>query len=153
MIYPLANKLKHAAINHPMCNMAAFGDIQLYDDKATIAYPYVNFDVVSSTVVNSIKTYTMRIYVCDRNEPYVAYNKCELILENIIKDLEIYKFTTRYFTLDFKDLVNGVYADFQIEVPLIGECDYNTLFNYNILLEEGSFMLLENGDFIRLNII
>ena len=78
-IYNVAEKLKDTAIRNPMVGMSSFGDIQLYNNKASVKYPYVNFDIVSSYVSNFVKTYTMRIYSCDRNEPYIAYNKTELI--------------------------------------------------------------------------
>lgn len=150
MIYNLAEKLKHQAILHPMVNMASFGDIQLYDDKPQIAYPYVNFDVVSSVVEEYIKTYTIRIYVNDRNQPYIAYNKTEQIMDDILKTMQIETYQVNYFTLDFKDMVNGCYADFEYEIQIGGSCSYETLFN-SLLLEQGGFTLLESGDLIILN--
>lgn len=109
-IYSITNKLKEVAINTPMVNMAMFGDIMDYDDKADIKYPYVNIDVVSANVVNYAQTYTFRIYVCDRNAPYIAYNKTEAIINTFLKNNEINaeRYTINYFTLDFKDQVHGV---------------------------------------------
>lgn len=151
MIYPLLAKCQYKAIAHPMVNMASFGDISLYDDKSTIAYPYVNFDIVTSSIVNYLKTYTIRMYVCDRNIPYIAYNKSEVIADDILKALDIDGYVINYFTLDFKDVVNGVWADFEIQVPLEGSCTYDSLFNANLLLEDGNFILQENGDLVMLN--
>lgn len=151
MIYPLLAKCQYKAIEHPMVSMSSFGDISLYDDKATIAYPYVNFDIVTSNVVNYLKTYTIRMYVCDRNIPYIAYNKSEVIADDILKALDIDGYVINYFTLDFKDVVNGVWADFEIQVALEGSCTYDSLFNASLLLEDGNFILQENGDLIMLN--
>lgn len=142
MILKLINDLQIAAVNTMMCSMASYGDLSLYDNKATIAYPYVNFDVVSSLVSkSSLKTYTIRVYVCDRNEPYVAYNKTEMILDTIMNDLQIEKYTVNYFTLDFKDQVNGVWADVQIDDIIEFICiEDSGLVNY---------VILENGDVIN----
>lgn len=151
MIYPLINKAKFQAIRHPLVQMASFGALELFDDKATIQYPYVNFDIVTSSVLNYLKTYIIRMYVCDRNEPYIAYNKTEVIADNILKSLEIERYTTNYFTLEFKDVTNGVWVDFEIQIPIAGDCSYDSLFNSNLLLEDGDFILQENGDLIKLN--
>lgn len=149
MIYPLLHSIKFHSIKHPMVNMSSVGDIQLYDNKSTILYPYVNIDVVSSSIVNYSKKYTIRLYVCDRQkDPLVSYNKTELIADNIIKDLQITNYTVNYFHNDFGDDVDGVFIDFEYEVPVLGECTYSFLFNSNILLEDGAFIMLENGDLI-----
>lgn len=145
MIYNLLNKIKYEAIKHPMVSMSSFGDITLYEDKPSIKYPYVNLDIVSSKVTNYLKTYIIRIYVCDRNEVLTSYNKTELIMDDILKSIDIDNYDVNYFTLNFKDVVNGVFSDFEIEVPLEGSCTYDTLFNVR-LLEDGKFLLLENGD-------
>lgn len=150
MIYNLANKLKYTAIKHPMVNMSSFGSLSLFDNKPKISYPYVNFDVVNSRADNFLKTYTIRMYVCDRNEPYVAYNKTEMIADNILSSLEIYRYTVNYFTLEFKDVTNGVFIDFEIQLPMNGDCDYNALIEeISLLIQEGGdFVLQENGDLI-----
>lgn len=125
MIYKITSKLKKIALNTPMVNQSSFGDIMDYDNKADIKYPYVNIDVVSATVVNYVQTYTFRIYVCDRNEPYIAYNKTETIINTFLKNNEINaeRYTINYFTLNFKDLVHGVWADITIQAPLEFDCD------------------------------
>lgn len=116
-IVEIVNNIKVTSMSIPTCNMASFGDISLYDNKATIKYPYVNIDVVNNNVVNnSNKKYTFRIYICDRNEPYLAYNKCELILDTLMNKLQIENYTTSYFTLNFQDVVNGIYADVNYEI-------------------------------------
>lgn len=151
MILPLIEKLKYNAIRNPLVNMSSFGDIQLYNNKSTIAYPYVNWDVVSANVFNQIKTYTIRIYVCDRNlSPYNAYNKTETILDDLLQELEIYKYNVQYFTLNYGDVVDGVYADLQIDTKMEGNCVYQSLFSH-MLLEEGSFELLEDGSLVMIN--
>lgn len=144
-IYNIVNKLKSVAINTPMVNMASFGDIMDYDNKATIKYPYVNIDIVSAQIQNYAQTYTFRIYVCDRNEPYVAYNKTEAIINRFLKseDISVVNYTLNYFSIDFKDQVNGVWADITVQVPLVTECD-----TFEVL-EEESYMIAENGDLIR----
>lgn len=151
MIYPLLNLIKFNAIRHPIVNMSSVGDISLYDNKSDIKYPYVNIDVVSASVVNYSKKYTIRMYVCDKqNDVQIAYNKTELILDNILKGMDINNYTINFFNMDFQDIVNGVYADFEFETTVMGQCAYEGLFDSNILLEDGSFILLENGDLISL---
>ena len=151
MIYPLMHNLKFHSIKHPMVNMASVGDMSLYDNKATIRYPYVNLDVVSSSVVNYSKKYTIRLYVCDRQKDIlVSYNKTELIADNILKDLQMTNYVVNYFHNDFQDDVDGVWVDFQYEIAVTSECTYATLFNANILLEDGNFIMLENGDLISI---
>ena len=146
-IYNIVNKLKTIAINTPMVNQSSFGDIMEYDNKATIKYPYVNIDCITSSIINYAQTYTFRIYVCDRNAPYIAYNKTEAIINTFLKNNEIsaVRYTINYFSYDFKDLVHGVWADIQIEVPLVTECD-----TFEVI-ENESYVLMENGDLIRLN--
>lgn len=144
-IYNITNNLKSVAINIPMVNMASFGDIMEYDNKADIRYPYVNIDVVNASVVNYAQTYMFRIYVCDRNEPYIAYNKAEAIINTFLKNNNINaeRYTINYFTLNFKDLVHGVWADIQMQVPLVFDCDEIQA------LENDSYIITDNGDLIK----
>lgn len=141
------NNLKIAAANTRMTNMVSFGSIEAYENKATIRYPYINLDVVGANVVGNSKTYNIRCYVCDRNVPYTAYNKCEVILDELLKSNWIYlsQYTVNYFTMNFKDGVNGVWSDIQIEVPIETQCDIEP--NLDIT----NFILNENGDLIRLD--
>jgi hypothetical protein len=151
MILNLVEQLQHRAIRHPLVSMASFGSIQLYENKSTIKYPYVNFDVIDANVDNNIQTYNIRMYVCDRNKtPYIAYNKAETIANDILQQLEITEYNLKYFTLNFKDVVDGVFVDFEIETTIPSTCVYESLFNH-ILLEEGGFVLQENGDLTILN--
>lgn len=152
MIYQTANTYKYIAIQQPMVNMASFGALELYDNKSNIRYPYVNFDVVSAQIINGIKRYVFRIYVCDRNEPYIAYNKTELILDNILRQIDVPSYTVNYFNLNFQDVVNGVWADFVIDIPRGNECYVDTITGDYILTEETFFVLLENGDLVRLEV-
>jgi len=147
MIFPLILKLKLKAIQHPMVSQTGFGDLSLYDNFNTVKYPYVNFDIVNSVINNWVKTYTIRVYVLDINNPLVAYSKAETIMDNIFKDLKILNYNVNYFTLNFKDLVNGIWADIEIQEKIVSDCDYTTLFNHQ-LLEDGSFRQLENGDLV-----
>lgn len=144
MIQALVDKVKFQSISHPLVNMASVGDISIFDNKATIAYPYVNVDVISCLRNNFLKTYTLRLYVCDRNEPYIAYNKTELILTEIIEQLEIFNLNIQYFNNDFQDIVNGVYADVQFQVPI--GCSPDSIFDYNLFND--TFIILENGDYL-----
>ena len=144
MLKALVDKVKFQAISHPLVNMASVGDISLFDNKATIAYPYVNVDVVNCLRKDFLKTYTLRIYVCDRNEPYIAYNKTELILTEILEQLDIFDVTINYFNNDFQDIVNGVYADIQFQVPI--GCSTEIIFDYSLFTDV--FIILENGDFL-----
>jgi len=144
MIKALCDKIKFQSISHPIVNMASVGDITIFDNKATIAYPYVNVDVVNCLRKNFLKTYTIRVYVCDRNEPYIAYNKTELILTEILEQLNIFDVSINYFNNDFQDIVNGVYADIQFQIPI--GCDVQDIFDYNLFTN--TFIILENGDFL-----
>jgi hypothetical protein len=142
MIYRLANQLKEQAINTPMCKMASFGDISLYNNKPTIKYPYINIDVVNCYVQkSSLSTYKMRIYVCDRNEPYIAYNKTETILKSMLSSLNLENYTINYFTYNFKDMIHGVWVD--IDIDTITDMDCNEL-NSNV----DNYETLSNGDLI-----
>lgn len=144
MVQALIDKIKFKGISHPLVNMASVGDISLFDNKATIAYPYVNVDVVSCIRKDFLKTYTMRIYICDRNEPYIAYNKTELILTEVLEQLDIFNLNIQFFNNDFQDIVNGVYVDVQFEVPI--GCASESIFDYSLFTE--TFIILENGDFL-----
>lgn len=144
MIRALVDKIKFTAISHPLVNMASVGDITLYDNKSTIMYPYVNVDVISDFVSNFIKTYTIRVYVCDRNEPYIAYNKAELIITDMMQTLDVNSYTVNFFNLDFQDVVNGVYADIAFQIPM--GCAPEAIFDYRLFTE--TFIILENGDFL-----
>lgn len=141
-IFKIVNELKRIAINTETVNMASFGDLKLYDNKSTIKYPYVNIDVVNTRVNNNAVNYVFRLYVNDRNEPYIAYNKCELILNNIIQtyDLEIRNYVINYFNLDFQDVVNGVWTDITITVPM----KYNCL----SVVGDDNFITNDAGDLI-----
>ena len=137
-------ELEILATNTRMTNMVSFGDIREYDNKATIKYPYINLDIVTSNIQNYAKTYTIRVYVCDRNTPYVAYNKAETILNEFLKspDLDVQSYTVNYFSYNFQDSVHGVWADFTFTVPLQVEC---RTIDYPL-----NFILQENGDYIKI---
>ena len=141
-VYELSNNLVTLALGTETVNGAAYGEISLYDNHSTIEYPYVNFDIVTSRVNNDSNIFTFKIMVMDRNEPYIAYNKTELILNNILKyyNLEINSYVINYFTLDYKDMINGCSADFNI----------STLANFNCLIDilDGNYIITEDGDFI-----
>lgn len=144
-IYKTINDLKIAALNTRMTNMVSFGDILEYNNKATIKYPYINLDVVTAFINNYSKKYTLRVYVCDRNVPYIAYNKSEVILDSFLKsnDIDIDSYTVNYFQNDFQDNVHGVWADISVEVQVEKECDITQYLSFN------NFILQENGDYIR----
>ena len=137
------DNIKTLAINTPTVSMGSFGDISLYDNKSIIKYPYVNIDVVSNDVANNNnKSYTFRIYVCDKNEPYIAYNKCELILDTLLNSLEVSDYKTNYFTLSFKDMINGIFTDITVESNINLSCIVSKK-------EDKEFIILENSDFIK----
>lgn len=148
-LYRTINDLKLVAINTKMVNMSSFGDIQEYNNKATIVYPYINLDVVTSNVNNYSIKYTIRVYVCDRNSDYIAYNKTETILNTFLKnnDVDINNYTINYFRNDFQDGVYGVWCDIVFEDKVETEC------NVYSLPESGDYILQENGDLIRIEII
>lgn len=139
-IYELVKYIKRKAIELPMCNYSDFGDLSLYEEKEVL-YPLINIDIVNSKVVdNSTKAYTFRIYSMDRNQPYIAYNKCEDLLITLMNQLTITDFTSTFFTLNFKDVINGCYCDVTFTTPIGLEC---------IFSEETGYFILENGDFIK----
>jgi hypothetical protein len=146
MIAKITDKLKLVAINTPMVNMSSIGDISLYNNKATIQYPYVNIDVVNSRNDGGAKVYTIRLYVCDRNEPYIAYNKTEQILDSIMNNSEIDEssYTTNFFSLDFQDDVHGVWTDLVLSTAQQYEC-LNLSMN---IAGTVRYIMLENGDLI-----
>lgn len=136
-IYKSSITIKDEAIRLQGINMASFGDIKLYDNKKSIQYPYVNIDVINSkTVNNAAKFHTVRIYICDRNVPYIAYNKCDLLLDELMLLLEISNYTTNYFNLDFKDQVNGVYTDIVFESDVNLKCVTDDLSNVTWITDE-----------------
>lgn len=136
-IYKSSITIKDEAIRLQGINMASFGDIRLYDNKKSIQYPYVNIDVINSkTVNNAAKFHTVRIYICDRNVPYIAYNKCDLLLDELMLLLEISNYTTNYFNLDFKDQVNGVYTDIVFESDVNLKCVTDDLSNVTWITDE-----------------
>ena len=146
-IYNIVNKLKTIAINIPMVNQSSFGDIMEYDNKPNIKYPYVNIDIVNAQVVNFAQTYTFRLYVCDRNQPYIAYNKAEAIVNTILKNNELFtaNYMINYFSIDFKDKVSGVWVDMTIQTPLVTECIASKV------VEDESYIITESGDLIKVN--
>lgn len=151
MIYPVINQIKAVAIQDPLVNMASYGDIQLYNNKSTVKYPYVNLDIVSTNKVGGSKKYTIRVYVVDRQyDVTVAHNKCELILEQLMKNLEIDKYTINYVVEEFNDIASGVWCDINYEIGTSLGCSFNQLFDSFILLEQGGYIMTEEGDLIML---
>lgn len=118
-VYELVNNIKVEAMKLKLVSMACYGDITLYNNKKTIAYPYVNIEVLNNSITNNaLGSYTLRIYIVDRNEPYICYNKCENIMDVLMKNLEIYDYVTNYITLNYQDLVNGIYVDVNYQTNL-----------------------------------
>lgn len=118
-----------------------YGDIELYNNKKDIQYPYINFDIVSSNITNnSNKSYKFRIYVIDRNETLEAYNKTEIILDSLMNKINIDNYIINYFTRTFNDEVSGVFVDFNIDETLKTTC---------IMYSEFGYLMLENGDFLN----
>jgi len=152
-IFSVATGIKKIAIDIPMCSMASFGDLSLYKNKATIEYPFVNIDVASNTIThNTLNAYSLRIYVCDRNpKVYIAYNKSELILDSLMMALNIQNYETNYFTLDFDDVVSGVFVDITFDSILLLDC--SKYYDGFLMQEEEQFLyiLTEEDDYIAIN--
>lgn len=146
MITHSINKVKQAATEHPLVNQVCFGPIEEYDHKATIKYPYVNVDIVSCNLYNAAQTHKFRVYVMDRNKIEEAYNKTELIITDIMILLDVNSYTINYFNYNFKDMVNGVYADIEIEGVVSTDCTSDA---YADIYGQEGFILTENGDLIR----
>lgn len=145
MIAKVIDDLKITAMNTPLVNMVAFGQLSLFAEKKTIKYPYVNLDIVNANISGGSKKYKIRIYVCDRNDIITAFNKTELILDQILKS-ELYytqNYTVNYFTEEFKDITSGVFVDIDIEDDILSHCS-------PIEIEQVGFILQENGDLIRI---
>lgn len=145
MIAKVIDDLKITAMNTPLVNMVSFGQLSLYNEKKTIKYPYVNIDIVNANKSGGVKNYKFRIYVCDRNDVVTAYNKTELILDQILNSENYYTkdYSVNYFTEEFKDITSGVFVDVDVEEDMITECDLS-------IAEEVGFILQENGDLIRI---
>lgn len=156
-IYKKIKELQILSLNTKMVNMSSFGDIQEFDNKPTIKYPYVNLDVVNSSINGYVANYTVRVYVCDRNTPYIAYNKCETIINSLLKNpqLDIRNYTINYFMNDFQDEVHGVWADVSFEAILNIECEEHVVDNGDgyILIDDVNykFILSEKGDLIKID--
>ena len=146
MITHSINKVKQAATEHPLVNQVCFGPIEEYDHKATIKYPYVNVDIVSCALYNAAQTHKFRVYVMDRNKIEEAYNKTELIITDMMILLDVNSYTINYFNYNFKDMVNGVYADIEIEGVVSTDCTSDA---YADIYGAEGFILTENGDLIR----
>lgn len=148
MILPIFETLQEKAIAQPMVNMCSFGDIYLYENKKDIKYPFVNFDVVKSTKKNSIMEYVIRVYICDRNVTvYNAYDKCEVIATQFLDSIEINSYSIQYFTLNFKDVVDGIFVDFIFQAVIENNCNYQSIWN-DYKLKESGFTQNEEGDII-----
>lgn len=146
MITHSISKVKQAATEHPLVNQVCFGPIEEYDHKATIKYPYVNIDIVSCNLYNAAQTHKFRVYVMDRNKIEEAYNKTELIITDMMILLDVNSYTINYFNYNFKDMVNGVYADVEIEGVVSTDCTSDA---YADIYGQEGFILTENGDLIR----
>lgn len=119
----IITKLEFNASQISNCNMVGVGDIRLFDEKPNILYPYINLDIISDEVFHgSMKKWKFRIYVVDRNEPYIAYNKCELIIGEFLNQLEINEYTLNYMTLSYQDMVHGVFTDVSFDASLTVNC-------------------------------
>lgn len=151
MIIPVFENFRNSAIQNQLVNMVSVGDIQLFENKKTIKYPFVNFDIVSTQTKNFIKTYRIRCYVCDRNEnPYLAYNKCEYIIDQLMNEYQISNYDVKYFTLEHKDVVDGIFVDFDFEAPMNIDCINTSVDIYDISkLTITNVSILENGDIIK----
>lgn len=124
-IYKLFNDIKTVAIQIPNVAMSAFGDILLYGEKKDIYYPYVNVDILKNNVSNNIVgQYGVRVYVLDRNDVFEAYNKTELILDELMNKLGVKNYNVNYFTLDYKDQINGIYTDITYDDIIKIDCNF-----------------------------
>jgi len=154
-IYKLSTDIKKMAMTLPSVSMASFGDISLYDNKSTILYPYVNTDVITDDISNNSNSeYLIRIYILDRNEPYVAYSKCEQILDELMLKLDIPNYSVNFFTLNFKDQVNGVYTDVNYDETIGLSCQYledGFLISENNYPED-EFIITNNEEKIKVNV-
>lgn len=149
-VYKILDNLKILSINTDMVNMSAVGDIsEFINNKPIVKYPFVNIDVIKSDVVNYSNAYTVRLYVCDRNEPYIAYNKTEAILNTILKknDMFDYNYTINFFKFDFLDNVHGVWVDMKINSNIQSDCDDN------FITDCDNYILMENGDLIKVDVV
>lgn len=149
-IYKIAQKIKGSSMKVQAINMASFGDIKLIENYKSVMYPFMNCDVVlSNTINNAAKLYTMRIYICDRNDSYIAYNKTELLMDELMVILKIDTYNINYFNFEYsdfnfsnKDGVNGVYVDIVFEDKITLKCVYEEV-------DDKSWIITENGDYLR----
>lgn len=149
MVIEVLDSLKLIAINSPLVNMSSVSDIIDYSNRPDIKYPFVNIDLVSTSVLNYAKYYRVRFYICDRgpNEFY-SYNKASIILDDILKSFSIdqQSYTANYFRLDFLDQVNGLWCEVDIEDQVILDCaDFAGNYNY-VISENGDYLIDEVKD-------
>lgn len=147
MIDSFIKNLKLICLNTEMVQQVSYGNILEYTQKS-IKYPYINIDILDTQKLNGVLYHNVRLYVMDRNtNELITYNKCEIILDNILKDpeLQIPIYYANPFTLNFKDLISGYYCDIQIpEVYLSkpkSDCDYPE--------ESSDYTILDSGDYIK----
>lgn len=156
MLYNLLENLKITAIQHPLVQMSAIDDLIEYQNRP-VRYPFVNINIVDSNVTNGLKRYNVRIYVLDiQRNVNVAWNKCELILEDILKQNGFKNYNIFYFKDDFKDIVSGCYCDIKYENirskgSETGICDYNAITNNYLNTQDTDYMTQQSGDLIMLS--
>lgn len=157
MLYNLLDNLKITAIQHPLVQMSAIDDLVEYQNRP-VRYPFVNINVVDSNVTNGLKKYNVRIYVLDRQKNVnVAWNKTEIILEDILKQAGFKNYNIYYFKDDFNDIVSGCYCDIKYENIRAGKgsetgtCDYRAITDGYIVQQDEDYITQQSGDLIMLS--
>lgn len=152
MVIQFLNSLKSIAVSSPLVNMSSVCSILDYENKPDIKYPFVNIDLVSVSVVNYAKSYRVRLYICDRNpDEFNSYNKAAIILDDILKTLQIdvVNYTGTFFRLDFLDNVNGLWCEVDIDGQMVIECDGFLGTKTYVVSEVGDYVVDEtNSDYI-----
>lgn len=149
MIDNFIKSLKLICLNTQLVNQVAYGNIIDYTHKE-VKYPYVNLDILNSSIINGIVYHNIRFYIMDRNiNDLTSFNKTEMILDNIMKEpeLQIEVYSATPFVLDYNDMITGFFCDIQIpEVAL------NTPFNECSVLSIGEgYTTLPDGDLLKNN--
>lgn len=149
----LIHKLKTLSLNHPLVQQSTAGGIQDFSSKSDVRYPYCNFDVIKYRIRGGSKEYTVRVYVCDRNETYNAYSKGERILDDLLHHLQlnVEDYTATFFKNDFQDEVDGVYTDVIISEPLMTLCysEEDETGGRFILEDKTGYIVTEEGDYVK----
>jgi hypothetical protein len=142
MVINVTDYIRHVAMESPLLMSSYKGEMPIPDNSPVVKYPYLNIDVLSTDRTDYHKEYKFRIWVCDRNDVYIAYSKCEQIIIELMAGLAIDVYKYEYFKNDYQDGVHGCFIDFGFLVDK--DCVELPNFDYEITKYR-----IENGVYIK----